>query len=165
MQNQQLTRIGHVIWRFKSKKIAEARLQLGLPSSNIKDTNINKTKQFLISLHKLSLLRFTLFCFAGDGTICCTQTTRARPGELAMKLQHGIRFDARDDHILPLIKEALEPHGLQSYCSDRKKSDSGINRMTLHLNNKDNQMAQGVLEAIMMTTNPKEIMHPKLKLL
>lgn len=158
-------RNGYVVWRQESKKLAEARLNLGLPSSCIKNTNIIKAKPFLASLDKLSLLRFILFFYAGDGTIGCFPTRAARPGQLTKQLRSMI-LDARDGTFLTLLKEALAPFGLGRYCNNpRKIKNHNHSRMILSFakDKKGNQLVRDVLEAI--ASIPQNILHPKLKLL
>jgi hypothetical protein len=49
-------RLGVVLWRFFSDKLCSDRAQLGLPSSQIIDTNVNLADRFLKSLSKNEFL-------------------------------------------------------------------------------------------------------------
>ncbi|KAL9542685.1 hypothetical protein MBANPS3_008491 [Mucor bainieri] len=62
-------KLGTVYWSIGNKALLDKRAKLGLPSSKINNTKIDKARAFLFSLDFLSLVRFLLFYIAGDGGV------------------------------------------------------------------------------------------------
>ncbi len=84
-------------------ELVKARARLGLPSSNIHNTDEEKARGFIFSLDLLGLLRFILFWAVDDGNI------RFWRNETSLnELQYGsITISSRDVKVLQLMEEAL----------------------------------------------------------
>ncbi|KAL9549042.1 hypothetical protein MBANPS3_005406 [Mucor bainieri] len=136
-----------------SKPVEDARAELGLPSSSIKNTIEPKARAFLESLDLISLVRLIMFWITRDGSIHMEPISGNR---LSFG---GLRLAARDNRILYLLQEALEKHQLRNCCTVTA-SPSGffLTFMRSH---------QGLRTAIKnaLAPVPMSVLHPKLKLL
>ncbi|OAD00690.1 hypothetical protein MUCCIDRAFT_112100 [Mucor lusitanicus CBS 277.49] len=101
-------KLGKVTWRMYNYELVKARARLGLPSSNIHNTDEEKARRFIFSLDLLGLLRFILFWAVDDGNI------RFWRNETSLnELQYGsITISSRDVKVLQLMEEAFPKNRL-----------------------------------------------------
>lgn len=121
-------KLGFVLWRNCRKASVIARGALGLPSSHILDTRVHLARPFLLSLDLMSLLRLILYWVAGDG--CVKYVTYQYQDGIKRLRFESISLLARDTEIMPLLKEALDSHGLED-CSATLVLGSGMNELVL----------------------------------
>ncbi|KAL9537052.1 hypothetical protein MBANPS3_012124, partial [Mucor bainieri] len=145
---------GAASWAMHDRALVDARGNLGLPSSRIRHTNIDKARAFLSQLDLLSLLRVILFWTAGDGSVIYDR----RQGS-EYRLDH-VSLYAKDPEIFPLMKEALEAYPDMQGCCRVKIDQKGLYSLHLESHGRLDEHMLPALDSVLIS-----IIHPKLKLL
>lgn len=139
----------------------QARSKLGLLSSIIFNTDVQKATEFLFLLNLVGLLRFILLWVAGDGClVVCPVFAESR--ETVLRLT-SIAICARDDHILSLFKQSLSPYNLDVHCSGPSKNKAGMNTLHIRIGKGDTRIKNALMEGLQSL--PTDLLHPKLALL